>query len=115
MTQQTQRVRPLERVRGVVEGTEAGELAATDRDSEYEIIRRRLGGFDYATLGKECKGAGKGYLAKLRRLAWAELTCLVAQHRETGRIRDRRGDGRWCPFVRFLALPTDYRGGFPPE
>ena len=100
MTLQTQRVRTLEQVRRVVEGTEAVDLTVAERDSAYEFIRHTLVVFDYTALGKADKGAVKAYLAKMTGLSRAQLTRLMAQHRETGRIRDQRGGGPSRPFVR---------------
>ena len=100
MTLQTQRVQTLEQVRRVTEGNEAVDFALADRASAYEFIRRTLVQFDYAALGKADKGAVKAYLAKMTGLSRAQLTRLMAQHRSTGRIRDRRSAGPSCPFTR---------------
>ena len=42
----------------------------------------------------------KAYLAKMTGLSRTQLTRLMARHRHTGRIRDRRGDVPSRPFVR---------------
>ena len=93
VTLQTQRVQTLEQVRRVAEGNEPVDFALADRASAYEFIRRTLVQFDYAALGKADKGAVKAYLAKMTGLSRAQLTRLMAQHRSTGRIRDRRSAG----------------------
>ena len=49
--------------------------------------------FDYTTLNNADKGTVKAYLAKMIGLSRAQLTRLLRQHRESGRIRDRRGGG----------------------
>ena len=100
VTLQTQRVQTLEQVRHVAEGTEPVDFALADRASAYEFIRRTLVQFDYAALGKADKGAVKAYLAKMTGLSRAQLTRLMAQHRSTGRIRDRRSAGPSRPFTR---------------
>ena len=100
MTLQTQRARTLEQVRRVAEGNEPVDFTLADRASAYEFIRRTLVQFDYSALGKADKGAVKAYLAKMTGLSRAQLTRLVAQHRGTGHIRDRRGAGPTRPFVR---------------
>ena len=100
MTLQTQRVQTLEQVRRVAEGNEPVDFALADRASAYEFIRRTLVQFDYAALGKADKSAVKAYLAKMTGLSRAQLTRLMAQHRSTGRIRDRRSAGPSRPFTR---------------
>ena len=94
VTLQTQRVQTLEQVRHVAKGTEPVDFALADRASAYEFIRRTLVQFDYAALGKADKSAVKAYLAKMTGLSRAQLTRLMAQHRSTGRIRDRAPDRR---------------------
>ena len=100
VTLQTQRVQTLEQVRRVAEGNEAVDFALADRASAYEFIGRTLVQFDYAALGKADKGAVKAYLGKMTGLSRAQLTRLMAQHRSTGRIRDRRSAGPSHPFAR---------------
>ena len=100
VTLQTQRVQTLEQVRRVAEGNEAVDFALAERASAYEFIRRTVVQFDYAALGKADKGAVKAYLAKMTGLSRAQLTRLMAQHRSTGRIRDRRSAGPSRPFTR---------------
>ena len=99
VTLQTQRVRTLEQARRVAEGNEAVDFTVADRALAYEFIRRTLVQFDSTALGKADKGAVKAYLAKMTGLSRAQLTRLMAQHRCTGRILDRRGGGPQRPFV----------------
>ena len=106
VTLQTQRVPTLKQVRRVVEGNEPVDFAVAERVSAYEFIRRTLVEFDYTALGKADKGAVKAYLGKMTGLSRAQLTRLMAQHRETGRIRDRRGGGPSRPFVRRYSALT---------
>ena len=100
VTLQTQRVQTLEQVRRVAEGTEPVDFAPADRASADDFIGRTLVQFEYSALGKADKGALKAYLGKMTGLSRAQLTRLMAQHRSTGRIRDRRGGGPSRPFVR---------------
>ena len=100
MTLQTQRVRTLEQVRRVAEGNEPVDFAVAERESAYEFIRRTSVEFDYTALGKADKGAVKAYLSKMTGLSRAQVTRLLSQHRETGRIRDRRCGGPARPFER---------------
>ena len=98
VTLQTQRVRTLEQVRRVAEGNEPVDFAVADRESAYAFIRRALVEFSYTTLSKSDKGAVKAYLAKMTGLSRAQLTRLMAQHRNTGRICDHRDGGPAQPF-----------------
>ena len=100
VTLQTERVRTLDQVRAFVEGSEAVDFTGADRESVYEFVRRALVRLDYAGLGKSDKGLVRRYLAKVTGLSRAQLTRLIGQHRETGRIEDRRGGAPACPFER---------------
>ena len=100
VTLQTQRVQTLEQVRRVAEGNEPVDFAFAERASAYEFIGRTLVQSDYAGLGKADKGAVKAYLGKMTGLSRAQLTRLMAQHRSTRRLRDRRSAGPSRPFAR---------------
>ena len=100
MTLRTQRVQTLVQVRRVAEGTEPVDFALAERASAYDFIGRTLVQFDYAALDKADEGAVKAYLGKMTGLSRAQLTRLMAQHRSTGRIRDRRSGGPSRPFAR---------------
>ena len=100
VTLQTQRVQTLEQVRRVAEGNEPVDFVLAERASAYEFIGRTLVQFDYAALGKADKGAVKAYLGKMTGLSRAQLTGLMAQHRSTRRLRDRRSAGPSRPFAR---------------
>ena len=100
VTLQTERVRTLDQVRAFVEGSEAVDFTGADRGSVYEFVRRALVRLDYGQLGKSDKGLVRRYLAKVTGLSRAQLTRLIGQHRETGRIEDRRGGAPTHPFER---------------
>ena len=100
VTLHTERVRTLEEVRAFVEGSEAVDFAVSDREGIYRLIRRTLVQLDYRCLGKPDKGLVKRYLGKVTGLSRAQLTRLIAQHRVTGRIEDRRGGPPAKPFAR---------------
>ena len=100
VTLQTERVRTLDQVRAFVEGSKAVDFTGADRESVYEFVRRALVRLDYAGLGKSDKGLVRRYLAKVTGLSRAQLTRLIGQHRETGRIKDRRGGAPAHPFER---------------
>ena len=100
VTLQTERVRTLDQVRAFVEGSEAVDFAGAERESVYEFVRRALVRLGYERLGKSDKGLVRRSLAKVTGLSRAQLTRLIGQHRETGRIEDRRGGAPACPFER---------------
>ena len=89
----------MEEVRAFVEGSEAVDFAVSDREGTYRLIRRTLVQLEYPHLGKPDKGLVKRYLGKVTGLSRAQLTRLIAQHRATGRIEDRRGGAPVKPFA----------------
>ena len=107
VTLQTQRVQTLEQVRRVAEGNEPVDFALAERASAYEFIGRTLVQFDYAALGKADKGAVKAYLGKMTGLSRAQLTRLMAQHRSTRRLRDRRSAPREALVVMDRGIATE--------
>ena len=88
---QTERLTTLEQVRAFVEGNESVDFAGAGRRGTYEFIGRTLGRFGDRGLGKRDKGLVRGYMAKVTGLSRAQLTRLVRQYLDTGRIADRRG------------------------
>ncbi len=62
----------------------------------------------YASLDRPGKGAVREHLAKTTGFSRAQVTRLIAQHRETGRIEDRRGGNSGRPFAR-VYTPADIR------
>ena len=100
VTLQTERLATLEQVRAFVEGNEAVDFAGAGRRSTYEFIGRTLGRFGYRRLARSDKGLVRRYLAKVTGLSRAQLTRLVRQYLDTGRIADRRGRPPGAPFPR---------------
>ena len=100
VTLETERVETLEQVRAFVDGSEPVDFAVSDREGIYRLIRRTLVRLGYSRLGKADKGLVKRYLGKVTGLSRAQLTRLIAQHRATGRIEDRRGGAPAKPFAR---------------
>ena len=99
----TERLSSLEQVRAFVEGSEGLDFVGSDRGSRNDFVRRMLVKFDYGTLGRADKGLAKRFLAKATGLSRAQLTRLIRQHAETGRIEDRRGGAPAKPFARRYA------------
>ena len=100
VTLQTRRVRSLEQVQAIVEGSEALDFVEGDREGVYALVRRTLVQLGYHGLGKADKGLVKRYLGKVTGLSRAQLTRLIARHRRTGRVEDRRGGPPAKPFRR---------------
>ena len=100
VTLQTQRVRTLEQVRAFLEGSEAVDFVEGDREGVYDLVRRTLVKLGYHRLGKADKGSVRRYLGKVTGLSRAQLTRLIARHRKTGRVEDRRGGPPAKPFAR---------------
>ena len=100
MTLQTERLQRLEQVRAFVSGNEAVDFELVDRPSAYGFIRRTLVQFGYRSLGKADKGTVRAYLGKMTGFSRAQLTRLIGQHRDTGRVEDRRGRPPAKPFER---------------
>ena len=87
----TLRVRTLQDLRDFTAGNDSFDLEPVSRCDAYRFIEATYKQFDYPHLGKADKGALKAYLGKATGLSRAQLTRLIAQYRETGTVRDRRG------------------------
>ena len=87
----TLRVRTLQDLRDFTAGNDSFDLEPVSRCDAYRFIEATYRQFDYPHLGKVDKGALKAYLGKATGLSRAQLTRLIAQCRETGTVRDRRG------------------------
>ena len=85
------RIRTLDQVRRFLNVADAPGLGTDSRESIYDFIRKTLDRFEYHDLRKRNKSLLKTFLARVTGLSRAQLTRLIAQHRETGTIRDRRG------------------------
>ena len=96
---QTHRLQTLDEVRGFLAGSESVDLALTDRESAYRFAEETLVRFRYHARSKAAKGVILRYLVKMTGKSPPQVQRLVRQHRETGRVRDRRGVPA-CAFVR---------------
>ncbi len=94
VTLHTDRLRTLQHVREFLEGNQEVDLVVATRAAAYGFIEQTLGRFDYVHQGKAEKGLLRCFLAKVTGLSRAQLTRLLAQHRVTGSIADRRGAPR---------------------
>lgn len=87
----TQGLQTLDQVRAFVEGARPLGFQAPARDAAYKWIADELRRFRYHRLRKADKGLVRRYLETVTGLSRAQMTRLVGQFRDTGRIRDRRG------------------------
>ena len=94
MTRRIVRIRTLDQVRRFLNVDEAPKLQADSRESIYGFIRRTLDRFEYHGLRKRDKSLIKTFLSRVTGFSRAQLTRLIAQHRETGTIQDRRSAAR---------------------
>lgn len=88
------RIRTLDQVRRFLNVADAPTLQADSRESIYEFIRKTMDRFEYHDLRKRDKSLLKTFPASVTGFSRAQLTRLIAQHRETGTIRDRRSTRR---------------------
>ncbi len=77
------------------------------REAAYEWIAAELRRFAYPRLSNADKGLLRRYLGKVTGLSRIQITRLIAQFRERGRIRERRGPPL-KPFARRYT-PSDVR------
>ena len=70
----------------------------TSRAEAYDHIRAVLRRFPYDRLNRADRGVIRAYLRKSTGFSRAQLTRLIAQHRDTGQLRDRRRAAK--PFAR---------------
>ena len=97
---QTERLQTLEEIRTVLDGNQRVDFKLADRASAYDFIRRTRVRFHSLGLGKPDRGVIRRYLAKMTGLSRAQLTRLIRQYRNPGRIVDRRGKSPAKPFRR---------------
>jgi hypothetical protein len=91
VTLQTQGLQTLEQVRAFLEGAISVEFEAHDREAAYGFIAQALTRFRYFHLARAEKGLAVRYLCKVTGFSRQHMTRLIAQFRECGQIRDRRG------------------------
>ena len=87
----TQRVQTLQDPRDFTAGNESFDLEPVSHHEGNRLIEQTLRKFRYEQLGKAGKGSVKAYLEKATGRSRAQITRLIAQHRASGQVRDRRG------------------------
>ena len=91
MSLQAHRLKTVEQIRDFLSTSGEVTFRHTGRASAYAFCRRTLVGVRYSSLGRAEKGTVKAYLEKVTGLSRSQVTRLIRQYRETGRIVDRRG------------------------
>ena len=87
----TQGLQTLEQVRAFLEGSQPLGFEVPARKAAYVWIAGELRRLQYPRLGKADKGLVRRYLEKVAGRSRAQITRLIKQFRETGRIRGRCG------------------------
>jgi transposase InsO family protein len=105
VTLKTQGLQTLEQVCAFLEGSKPLEFEIPQREAAYDFIAQQLRRFGYTRLGKADKGLIRRYLCRLTGLSRAQMTRLITQFRDTGKICDRRGPPA-KPFARRY-MPVD--------
>jgi hypothetical protein len=94
-----ERLRTLDEVRDFMVGSAPVDFRSVDRADAYGFVRRFLVRSRYLRLSRSDKGLVRRFLVKATGFSRAQITRLIRQYRETGRIEDgRRGPKR--PFPR---------------
>ena len=94
-----ERLRTLDEVRDFMVGSASVDFRSVDRADAYGFVRRFLVRSRYLRLSRSDKGLVRRFLVKATGFSRAQVTRLITQYRETGRIEDgRRGPKR--PFPR---------------
>lgn len=91
VTLKTQGLQTLEQIRAFLEGSQPLGFDAPTREVAYEWITSELRRLHYTRLGKAEKGLVRRYLEKVSGISRAQMTRLIRQFRDSGRIEDRRG------------------------
>lgn len=76
----------LEQVRAFLEGTDRVEISISSKADCYPWVQRTLVRFEYLTLGRPDRGVLLRYLCRLSGYSRAQMTRLVQQYRERGKI-----------------------------
>lgn len=86
----TTRFGTMDQVRAFLEGTEQVDFEVPSRAERLAYIARMLAQFTYWRLGRRDKGLLVRFLCRITGYSRQQMTRLIAQYRETGRVVDRR-------------------------
>jgi len=76
----------LEQIQAFLEGSQELRFQAGDRRELYEWVERTLVQQEYLCLGRREKGLVRRYLSKMTGLSRAQVTRLIGQYRERGKV-----------------------------
>ena len=94
-----ERLQTPEEVCEFMAGNALVDFQLTSRSDAYDGVRRLLVRLHYLNLSRPDKGLVRHFAAKITGLSRAQITRLIRQYRQTGKIKDRRcGPGK--PFRR---------------
>jgi hypothetical protein len=86
----TRRLRTLDDIRAFLSGSTQFDLSISDPTAAYWWIEDTLKQLRYGALGKADKGTVRTYLEKVKGLSRAQVTRLIGQFLQSGKVRDRR-------------------------
>lgn len=87
----SQHLQTLDEVRQFLAGAETLSFQPPPRNEAYRWIEEALRQLHYLRLGKADKGLVRDYLIKVCGFSRAQVTRLIRQFRDTGKLRDHRG------------------------
>ncbi len=93
------RLQTVEEIRSFLDGATPFDFEPPSREDAYRWVRDSLQPLRYTSLGRADRGAVRNYLQKVTGRSRAQVTRLIRQFRDHGRIRDRRGSPA-KPFTR---------------
>lgn len=79
----------LEQIRAWLEASEDLEFQAARREEKYEWVSRTLCEQEYWKQGRAAKGMVRAYVSRMTGLSRAQVTRLIGQYLETGRVGGR--------------------------
>ena len=85
-----ERLQTPEEVREFMAGNTLVDFQLTSRSDAYDGVRRLLVRLHYLNLSRPDKGLVRHFAAKITGLSRAQITRLIRQYRQTGKIKDRR-------------------------
>jgi transposase InsO family protein len=77
----------LEQIRGFLAGSGEVRFTGLRRPEVYHWVERTLVRHEYASLARASKGLVRRYVARMTGLSRAQVTRLIAGHRQTGRVK----------------------------
>ncbi len=79
----------MEQIRTFLEASDELDFEAADRGEIYEWVERTLCQQEYWKQNRASKGLLRRYVSKMTGLSRAQVTRLLTQYAETGRVREK--------------------------